>query len=174
LLAKSAVKHIGGKIMIDRKNFVWLPGEHVWPYVLGNKLDLTLLPNDWYPLDDDNINQENRIERNYIVEKPDMMISTENDIIISVSSHEFCYYDDQQLIGMHFSDFITLFDLDPSLQPDEKFGEIQLIDEVQLVYSVDSLGAQIWTYEGTIKSIIAGIIYEDDDATIRLHPFREL
>jgi hypothetical protein len=159
--------------MIKTQNLNWVPGECIGPYVLGSVLDIKLLPNGWYPLEVEAERKEGSLDRSYIIEKPDMMVTTENDVIISISAQEFCYYKDQQLIGMLFSRFLSIFNLDPNMQPDKKFGEIQLIDELQTVYSIDSLGAQIWTHNEIIRTVIAGIIYEDDDATIRMHPYRQ-
>lgn len=73
--------------------------------------------------------------------------------IASVRSDTYCYWNDINIIGMSIREFRRLFQLEPD--GEDIFYLLHGEMKSQHVYDFDSVGLQLWTWYGKIKTVIA-------------------
>lgn len=74
-------------------------------------------------------------------------------MITSVRSDTYCYWNDVNIIGLSIKKFLKFF----QLETDNEEVCYLLHGEMksQHVYEIDSIGLQLWTWYGKIKTVIA-------------------
>lgn len=88
----------------------------------------------------------------YISNEFDIIIYVRDSIISTIAIYKECFYKNLNIVGMNINDFIRYFD-------EVYYGEIDELDFEednipQHVYEFEDIGAQIWTKEDIIVTVI--------------------
>jgi len=85
--------------------------------------------------------------------------TTSEGIIKSIKCDEYCYWHDVNIIGLQYKKFKEMF----NIKPDNEEICYMLSGHMksQHVYEFDSIGLQLWTWYGKIRTVIACRLPDD-------------
>ncbi len=86
----------------------------------------------------------------YILNKPELIIYTEDEIIVSISSSEECILHGRNIAGMCYNVFLDLVKSLPS-STDKIY--LSNTNTKQEVYDFEDLSIQLWVYNGKIVDV---------------------
>lgn len=96
----------------------------------------------------------------YELEHPEISISTEENVIVSIACYDECLYKGRNMIGMTIEEFLNYYELKSDGEADELLFEEGDV-EPQFVYEFDSIGLQVWVKKDHILNVIASGYIEE-------------
>jgi hypothetical protein len=135
---------------LEKINLKWDPCVGVGEFIFGadikpliGKYNLLLVPDEY----------KSQVAWNsYSVSDKDMRIYTEDERIIAVACYEECWINGINLLGLSLTDIIKVMGI--VKEQISEGEEYEINDEVQFVYEIDDLGAQLWIQDGHVITII--------------------
>lgn len=145
---KEEVKNIAELIKDDMET-VFIPKKSIGKFAIGDRIDKFLEGNyDYYP------KNENYSYDLYSFYDPTIDVYTDDKgLVDSVRCSNICTWKGQNLIGMAFSEFIALSEL----EPDSSEKIYLIVDDKgqnQTVYEFNKLRLQVWTWRNKIVTVI--------------------
>lgn len=143
------------------KQMNWIPLKKIGPFIFETQIDdyikkyqLTLIPEER----DETVKWDV-----YKVSDIDMRIYTEEGMITSVALYDNCFYKGHNLIGMSFHDVMEVLSLPIPSAPSDI---IEVDEEDEFIYELDSLEAQIWVRRKKVVTVYCGpLIIEEEDSS---------